>query len=67
MFCQRADDEMCIVHILLLLDLRYPAYTQEGGEKIVSQDRVLMDDDELTRFMNSEAGGKSLLWLNYFK
>ena len=49
------------------VDLRYPAYTQEGGEKIVSQDKVLMDDDELTRFMNSEAGGKSLLWLNFFK
>lgn len=46
-------------------DLRYPAYSLKAGEELIFLDKVMMDEAELTRFMNSEAGGKNLLIQSY--
>ena len=51
----------------LLLDLRYPAYAEDGSEDISFTDKKLMEEEELIRFMSSDNGGKNLLFINYFK
>lgn len=48
-------------------DLKYPTYSIEAGEELSWTDTPLLPEDELIRFLNSEAGGKNLVYLNYFK
>ena len=50
-----------------VIDLPYPCYIDDGKEEIQFTNKVLMTDEEFERFMNSEMGGKGLIWLNYFK
>jgi len=53
--------------MLFLLDLRFPCYSLDGSEEISFTDKKLMENEELTRFMASDQGGKNLLFINYFK
>jgi len=47
-------------------DLRKPIYPLNGIQEIEFTDESLIPPDELERFMNSENGGKNLIWINNF-
>ena len=51
----------------LIIDLKFPCYMDNGEKEIQFSDRPLITDEEFTRYMSSENGGKGLIWLNYFK
>jgi len=42
-------------------------YAEDGRQDIVYSDATLLSAAELDRFMNSEAGGKKLKWINHFQ
>lgn len=47
-------------------DLKKPVYPEDGTQDIEFTDQCLLSAEELERFMTSEAGGKSLVWINTF-
>lgn len=44
-----------------------PVYPDDGRQQIVFKDQCLIPTEELDRFMNSEIGGKNLVWINNFQ
>ena len=56
-----------LIEFLFVIELKYPCYKDDDSQKIQFQDRKLMNDDELSRFMNNLDEGKGLMWINYFK
>lgn len=48
-------------------DLKKPIYPEDGKQGIVFTNECLIPPDELERFMNSETGGKNLVWINNFQ
>ena len=50
-----------------IADLRKPIYPVDGSQDIEFTQEVLVPPEELERFMNSEIGGKNLVWINNFQ
>lgn len=63
---RRKAQKMKLDSIKEVADLRKPIYPQNGNQDIEFTDECLIPPDELERFMNSENGGKSLVWINNF-
>lgn len=49
------------------IELRSPSYGIDGSQTVLFEGPSLMTNEELTRWLNSENGGKSLTWNNYFQ
>ena len=64
---RRRAQKMKIDSIKEISDLRKPVYPQDGSQEIEYTNEVLIPADELERFMNSEMGGKNLVWINNFQ
>ena len=48
------------------IGLQKPVYPDDGSEQITYTKECLLSTDELNQFMNSEQGGKNLVWVNFF-
>jgi len=55
-----------LTFLFIFKGLKAPSYPEDGTEKIEMNGPVLMEDQELVRWLNSEKGGKDLKWSNYF-
>ena len=47
--------------------MKKPLYPEDGNNEIQFTDECLIPADELERFMNSDDGGKNLVWINNFQ
>lgn len=63
---RRKTQKMKLDSIKEVADLRKPIYPSNGIQEIEFTDECLIPPDELERFMNSENGGKNLIWINNF-
>lgn len=64
---RRKAQKMKLDSIKEVADLKKPIYPDDGKSEIVFTQECLIPSDELERFMNSENGGKNLVWINNFQ
>lgn len=64
---RRKAQKMKLDSIKEVADLKKPIYPEDGKQDIVFTNECLIPPDELERFMNSENGGKNLVWINNFQ
>lgn len=64
---RRKAQKMKLDSIKEVADLRKPIYPADGTQEIEFTDECLIAPEELERFMNSEIGGKNLVWINNFQ
>ena len=64
---RRKAQKMKLDSIKEVADLRKPIYPEDGTQDIEYTDEPLIGQEELERFMNSETGGRGLVWINNFQ
>lgn len=64
---RRKAQKMKLDSIKEVADLKKPVYPNDGRQQIVFTEECLIAPEELERFMNSENGGKNLVWINNFQ